>query len=57
MDGGILKYLEVMGHETNLWEGDCFIFDKRVSLNKNLGEGEYYIDPSDRIPQKKDPQK
>ncbi len=55
LDGGILKYLEVMGHETNLWEGDCFIFDKRVSLNKNLGEGEYYIDPSDRIPQKKIP--
>ncbi len=53
LEGGILKYLEVVEKKTNNWTGDCFVFDQRVSLNKDLKEGEFYIDPDNRVPQKK----
>ena len=37
LKGGILKYFE----QTNskLWNGECFVFDYRVSLNKKLSKG------------------
>ena len=37
LKGGILKYFE----QTNskLWNGECFVFDYRVSLNKELSKG------------------
>ena len=37
LKGGILKYFE----QTNskLWNGECFVFDYRVSLNKDLSKG------------------
>lgn len=34
LDGGILKYLELHGNAH--YQGDCFVFDKRVALNGNL---------------------
>lgn len=34
IDGGILKYFEECGGEH--WEGDCFVFDERIALNKKL---------------------
>ncbi len=34
IDGGILKYFEEAGGEH--WEGDCFVFDERIALNKKL---------------------
>lgn len=36
LDGGILKYFEECGGD--YWDGDCFVFDKRVALNPNLEE-------------------
>ncbi len=39
--GGILKYLETVEPEENLWEGECFVFDQRVSLDTNLQQGSY----------------
>ena len=36
LDGGILKYFEQCGGEH--YEGDCFVFDKRVALNAELAE-------------------
>lgn len=39
--GGILKYLEEVPKEASLWEGECFVFDNRVSVNHDLGKGEY----------------
>lgn len=41
LQGGILKYLETVAPEDNLWEGECFVFDSRVSVDKNLAPGKY----------------
>ena len=40
LDGGILRYLKEAEDE-NLWEGECFVFDERVAVDKNLQEGKY----------------
>ena len=42
LDGGVLKYLKEVEEDKNLWEGDCFVFDERVTVNKNLERGDYY---------------
>ncbi len=34
LKGGILKYIEEVPPEESIWEGDCFVFDDRVSVNK-----------------------
>ena len=41
--GGILKYLEEIPKEDSLWEGDCFVFDGRVSVGHGLEEGEHIM--------------
>ena len=41
LNGGILKYLEQVKEEENLWQGDCFVFDGRVAVDKNLEQGNY----------------
>lgn len=33
LKGGILKYLEEVPPEESTWEGECFVFDDRVSVN------------------------
>jgi UPF0176 protein len=38
--GGILKYLETVPPEQSLWQGECFVFDERVSVTHGLAEGE-----------------
>ncbi len=43
LKGGILKYLEEVPEEQSLWEGECFVFDDRVSLTHGLAEGEYEV--------------
>ena len=43
LKGGILKYLEEVPQEQSLWEGDCFVFDKRVSVRHGLDEGDYAL--------------
>jgi glutathione S-transferase len=39
LQGGILKYLEVIPPEQSLWEGECFVFDERVSVTHGLRQG------------------
>ena len=39
LEGGILKYLEEMPAEESLWEGECFVFDDRISVDENLEKG------------------
>jgi UPF0176 protein len=39
--GGILKYLEVVPQEESQWEGECFVFDRRVSVGHGLEVGEH----------------
>ena len=41
LEGGILKYLETVPEAESLWEGDCFVFDQRVSVRHGLVQGDY----------------
>lgn len=41
LEGGILKYLENVPAEDSRWEGECFVFDNRVSVNHQLESGSY----------------
>ena len=43
LEGGILKYLEEVPEEESLWEGECFVFDKRVSVGHGLAEGPHIL--------------
>jgi UPF0176 protein len=40
LKGGILKYLEEAPEAESLWQGECFVFDERVSVTHGLVEGE-----------------
>ncbi len=41
LKGGILKYLEVIPEPESLWQGECFVFDGRVSVTHGLEQGSY----------------
>ena len=41
LKGGILKYLEEVAVDESLWQGECFVFDGRVSVDHELAEGNY----------------
>ena len=43
LKGGILKYLEETPKEESEWEGDCFVFDARVSVGHELKEGPHEL--------------
>ena len=50
LQGGILKYLENINLENSLWEGECFVFDDRVSIQHGLLEGNYSMCHACRMP-------
>ena len=39
LEGGILRYLDEIPESDSLWEGQCFVFDERVSLDESLKKG------------------
>jgi UPF0176 protein len=41
LEGGILKYLEDVPKEETLWEGECFVFDNRVTVDHDLQKGHF----------------
>jgi len=41
LQGGILKYLENIPEAESLWEGECFVFDQRISVGHGLKVGDY----------------
>ena len=41
LKGGILKYLEEVPQAQSRWQGDCFVFDNRVTVRHDLSEGDY----------------
>jgi UPF0176 protein len=43
LKGGILKYLEDVPREESLWDGACFVFDERVSVEHGLKQGEHKL--------------
>ncbi|EAR09471.1 rhodanese-related sulfurtransferase [Reinekea blandensis] len=43
LEGGILKYLEEVPAEESKWQGECFVFDYRVTVGHQLKVGEYEL--------------
>jgi UPF0176 protein len=43
LEGGILKYLETVAPEDSLWQGECFVFDERVSVGHGLVPGPHAL--------------
>ncbi|MBA4164973.1 MAG: hypothetical protein C0510_10160 [Erythrobacter sp.] len=43
LKGGILKYLEEMPEGESLWQGECFVFDERVTVKHGLEQGDYAL--------------
>lgn len=43
LEGGILKYLETVPEEESLWQGECFVFDQRVTVGHGLALGSYEL--------------
>jgi len=43
LKGGILKYLEKVPEEDSTWNGECFVFDNRVSVGHGLKEGPHAL--------------
>ncbi len=41
LQGGILKYLEEVPEADSAWQGECFVFDQRVSLTHGLAQGRH----------------
>jgi UPF0176 protein len=41
LEGGILKYLEDVPEQETMWQGECFVFDNRVTVNHQLEKGSY----------------
>ena len=50
LEGGILKYLETMPADDSTWQGDCFVFDQRVSVKHGLAPGDYDMCHACRMP-------
>lgn len=50
LEGGILKYLETIPQDKSLWEGECFVFDERVSVGHGLLPGPHGLCRSCRYP-------
>lgn len=43
LKGGVLKYLEEVPQHDSTWQGDCFVFDARVSVGHGLVEGPHVL--------------
>jgi UPF0176 protein len=57
LKGGILKYLEEVPAEETQWQGECFVFDNRVTVDQHLKNGGYAQCNACRMPISKDDQK
>lgn len=43
LKGGILRYLEEVPEAESSWQGECFVFDNRVSVGHGLKEGPHML--------------
>ncbi|MDC1053791.1 rhodanese-related sulfurtransferase [Alphaproteobacteria bacterium] len=50
LNGGIISYLEKTSYENSLWNGECFVFDNRVSVKNELKDGSYELCHACRYP-------
>jgi UPF0176 protein len=56
LQGGILKYLETVPPAQSLWQGECFVFDERVSVGHGLVPGDHALCRACRMPLEDDAQ-
>ncbi len=50
LQGGILKYLEMVPEADSLWRGECFVFDQRVAVGHGLSPGTHSLCHGCRMP-------
>jgi len=50
LEGGILKYLEDVAPANTMWDGECFVFDGRVTVDHGLQPGTYAMCHACRMP-------
>lgn len=50
LKGGILKYLETIEPEDSRWNGECFVFDERVTVTHGLEQGSHQLCRACRMP-------
>ncbi|NKB26182.1 MAG: rhodanese-related sulfurtransferase [Rhodobacteraceae bacterium] len=50
LKGGILKYLEEVPEQDSSWNGECFVFDERVSVGHGLQPGPHVLCRACRFP-------
>ena len=43
LKGGILQYLEDISIKESKWQGECFVFDNRVSIKNEMASGTYEL--------------
>jgi UPF0176 protein len=43
LKGGILRYLEQTPEDDSRWEGECFVFDRRVAVDHALAPGKHVL--------------
>lgn len=46
LEGGILSYLETIPPEQSTWEGECYVFDRRVTVRHGLEAGDMEVCPN-----------
>ena len=57
LEGGILRYLENIPEADSKWQGECFVFDERVSVKHGLELGEMELCHACRRPISQDDMK
>lgn len=50
LQGGILDYLAKVPENESLWQGECYVFDNRVSVDHDLKKGSYEQCHACRLP-------
>ena len=50
LKGGIIKYLTKIPKKESLWQGECFVFDNRVSITNGMSVGTYSLCHGCRLP-------
>jgi len=46
LDGGILTYLEAVPEQRSQWSGECYVFDRRVSVGHRVTPGDSEVCPN-----------
>ncbi len=41
LEGGIIEYLRKTKNKNQMWKGECFVFDERITINEKLEKGTY----------------